>query len=58
MELELLIVEDNRLLAEAVSDYFTAKGWRTETVYDGNQALEKMEQKTYQMILLDEKSGK
>lgn len=53
MELELLIVEDNRLLAEAVSDYFTAKGWRTETVYDGNQALEKMEQKTYQMILLD-----
>ena len=32
MELRLLIVEDDRLLAEAVSDYFTAKGWKTTIV--------------------------
>lgn len=30
MELELLIVEDDRLLAESVSDYFTAKEWKVE----------------------------
>ena len=53
MELKLLIAEDDRLLAEAVSDYFTAKGWSTECVYDGITALEKAERHSYQMILLD-----
>lgn len=43
MELKLLIVEDDRLLAEAVSDYFTGKGWKTDVVYNGNSALEKNE---------------
>lgn len=31
MKLRLLIVEDDRLLAEAVSDYFENKGWDTVT---------------------------
>ena len=53
MELKLLIVEDDRLLAEAVSDYFSGKGWETDVVYDGDSAVEKAEQKSYQMILLD-----
>ena len=53
MELKLLIVEDDRLLAEAVSDYFTGKGWETDVVYDGDSAVEKAERKSYQMILLD-----
>ena len=53
MELKLLIVEDDRLLAEAVSDYFTGKGWKTDVVYDGETAVETAERKSYQMILLD-----
>ena len=53
MELKLLIVEDDRLLAEAVSDYFTGKSWETDVVYDGDSAVEKAERKSYQMILLD-----
>ena len=53
MELKLLIVEDDRLLAEAVSDYFSGKGWETDVVYDGDSAVEKAERKSYQMILLD-----
>ena len=53
MELKLLIVEDDRLLAEAVSDYFTGKGWETDVVYDGDSAVENAERKSYQMILLD-----
>lgn len=53
MELRLLIVEDDRLLAEAVSDYFSAKGWKTDIAYDGESGLEKAERYSYQMILLD-----
>ena len=53
MGLKILIVEDDRLLAEAVSDYFTGKGWKTDVVYDGNSAVETVERKSYQMILLD-----
>ena len=29
MKLKILIVEDDKLLAEAVSDYFKGKGWET-----------------------------
>ena len=53
MELRLLIVEDDRLLAEAVSDYFTAKGWKTKIVYNGKDAVEKAVNRSWQMILLD-----
>lgn len=53
MELRLLIVEDDRILAEAVSDYFSAKGWKTDIAYDGESGLEKAERYSYQMILLD-----
>lgn len=38
--MRILIVEDDCLLAEAVSDYFSAKGWQTEEAHDGNSALE------------------
>ena len=30
MKLKILIVEDDLLLAEAVSDYFEGKGWEAE----------------------------
>lgn len=53
MDFRILIVEDDRLLAEAVSDYFAGKGWTTDVVFDGNSALEKAERNSYQMILLD-----
>ena len=51
--LKLLIMEDDELLAEAVGDYFSSKGWKTEAVSDGNLALERFETETYQLILLD-----
>ena len=53
MKLKILIVEDDLLLAEAVSDYFERKGWETEQVHDGVTAVEKVEADNYQMILLD-----
>ena len=53
MELRLLIVEDDRLLAEAVSDYFSAMGGKTNIVYNGKDAVEKAVSGSWQMILLD-----
>ena len=51
--LNLLIVEDDALLAEAIGDYFSSKGWKTDVVMDGIQALDWFEQGNYQLILLD-----
>ena len=53
MGFRLLIAEDDRLLAEAVSDYFTAKGWKVKIVYNGEDAVEKAVGRSWDMILLD-----
>ena len=51
MELKLLIVEDDRLLAEAASDYFVGKGWSVETTEDGTRALELLDLQSFHLIL-------
>lgn len=51
--LNLLIVEDDALLAEAIGDYFSSKGWKTDVIMNGMQALDWFEQGNYQLILLD-----
>ncbi|MGN0334587.1 MAG: response regulator transcription factor [Lachnospiraceae bacterium] len=53
MKLNVLIVEDDALLAEAVADYFESKEWHTCIAADGEQALEKFDEKQFQLILLD-----
>lgn len=53
MELKLLIVEDDLLISEAASDYFSCKGWEVETAGDGLQALELVKIRSFHLILLD-----
>ncbi len=53
MSLKILIVEDDMLLAEAISDYFTSKEWQVEITSDGETALEVLEEQSFQLILLD-----
>lgn len=53
MTMDLLIVEDDLLLAEAVNDYFSLKGWHVQEVHDGDAALEMVKERHYQMVLLD-----
>ena len=53
MELRLLIVEDDLLISEAASDYFSCKGWEVETAGDGLQALELVKIRSFHLILLD-----
>lgn len=53
MERQLLVVEDDPLMAESVADYFTGKGWSAMTAGSGADALELMEQEHFHLILLD-----
>ena len=50
---KILIVEDDLLLAEAISDYFTSKDWQVSHAKDGEMALDIFAEDTYQLILLD-----
>lgn len=51
--MKLLIVEDDALMAEVISDYFSSKGWDIEVAEDGEQALERFMESQYQLVLLD-----
>ena len=53
MEHRLLIMEDDRLRAEAAADYFTAKGWNVKTSKNGVMALELLKTMSFYLILLD-----
>lgn len=53
MLLHLLIIEDDPLLAEAVSDYFGSKGWQVTIASDGEEALHCFANNNFQLILLD-----
>ncbi len=53
MELKLLIVEDDLLISEAASDYFSSKGWDVEKAGDGFKALELVKRRSFHLILLD-----
>lgn len=51
--MNLLIVEDDALMAEVISDYFSSKGWNVEIAEDGECALEYFVERQYQLVLLD-----
>lgn len=53
MNLHVLVVEDDKLLAEAVSDYFESKGWQVTVATDGEEAIERFEEDFFQLVLLD-----
>lgn len=53
MRLNLLIVEDDPLLAEVISDYFSSKDWNIAIASDGEKALDLFETKDWQLVLLD-----
>ena len=49
MAVQILIVEDDLLLGEAIQDYFKSKGWNTTVATDGEMALELFESNQYQL---------
>lgn len=53
MKKQLLVVEDDTLMAEAVVDYFTGKGWEVQAAGNGADALEIFGQEQFHLVLLD-----
>ena len=49
----ILLVEDEKKLAQAISDELVSAGYEVITTYDGNQALEAMDTNSINLALLD-----
>ena len=53
MDSRVLIVEDEPKLREVLCDYFRSKGEKPAEAVDGLEALERLEQETFDAVLLD-----
>ena len=53
MEAHILVAEDEERLRTIIRDYFTAHGLTCALAKDGEEALERTAQRTYDLILLD-----
>ena len=51
--MRILIVEDEKLLADSLSYLLQSKGFETETVYDGESGAEYAELGIYDLLILD-----
>jgi signal transduction histidine kinase len=49
----ILIVDDERPLADEVATFFRRKGWHTEAVYDGPSAAHAVKEQSFDVVLLD-----
>jgi DNA-binding NtrC family response regulator len=50
---KILVVDDNRSLAEALADVFEAKGYEPTLAFDGMQAVEKVKEGPFDCVLMD-----
>lgn len=51
--MKILIVEDEEMIADIISAGLTRTGYQCECVYDGAEAAGLLEEKRYDLILLD-----
>ena len=51
--MKILVIEDEKLLAESIKTLLTAKGFEVETVYDGVTGAEYAELGIYDLLILD-----
>lgn len=51
--MKILIIEDERLLAESIAKMLESKGFDVETVYDGESGAEYAELGIYDLLILD-----
>lgn len=49
----ILVIDDDVALCELLSEYFSAEGFRVETVYNGEDGLECVNNGEYDLIVLD-----
>ena len=55
MAYRILLVEDERQIREAITDYFTGRedGYELTCAGDGTEGLRKLQEKEYDLVLLD-----
>ncbi len=49
----VLLLEDDTALNETIAEYLEEKGYRVDTVFDGEEAAEKLYENRYDILLLD-----
>ena len=51
--MKILVIEDDRLLADSIRDLLAQKGFQVESVYDGESGAEYAELGVYDLLILD-----
>jgi len=51
----ILVVDDNEDMCQVISDVLRAEGYMVGIAYDGNSALNELNEKTYDLMVLDYK---
>ncbi|MDD3807512.1 MAG: response regulator, partial [Candidatus Marinimicrobia bacterium] len=50
---DLLIVDDSEPFCESIIDLLEDENWKIEYVLDGTEAIKKLEENEYRVVLLD-----
>jgi len=53
----VLVVEDDRLLADSLTEFLREKGYEAESAYSYEEALDKLSEKRYDLYLIDVNLG-
>lgn len=51
--ISILIVDDEKKICEFIKAFLDNEGYCTEVAYDGNSAMDKLESKKYDLVILD-----
>ncbi len=52
-EIKVLVVDDDEAMCETLTDILQEKGYKTDIARDGRGALEKLEEKSFNLVLID-----
>jgi len=53
MKKKILIIEDEAVLLKVLKDKFETEGWDVDTAVDGEEALKKVKESEFDLLLLD-----
>ncbi|AOT72437.1 response regulator transcription factor [Geosporobacter ferrireducens] len=53
MDIQILVVEDDESINDMVKKFLVAEGYSVDTCFDGDEALEQLYKKNYQLVILD-----
>jgi DNA-binding response OmpR family regulator len=51
--LKILLLEDEQMLSEAITEYLVSSGHQVTSYYDGSDALQALQKETFDLLILD-----